>query len=821
MANSGTNLGKAYVQIMPSARGISGSISKLLGGEAKSAGTSAGLGFGGKLVGAASKILVAAGLGKALASSIRAGGALEQSIGGIQTLFKGSADIVKGYAKNAYRDAQISANEYMEQATSFSASLLQSLGGDTKKAAKTADIAIKDMADNSAKMGTNISSIQDAYQGFAKQNYTMLDNLKLGYGGTKTEMERLLADAQKITGVKYDINNLNDVFNAIHAIQGELNISGVAADEAKTTLIGSFNAMKASAQDFLGNLALGMDIKEPLSNLITTTGTFLFGNLIPMIINIGKALPGALVQAISEAGPAMVKQGKNLMASLGIGLSDSSPLNGLGAKLMTNLQPVINGIKTGLGFLPELFQTVSQSVMGVVDIIAGGLAKLDFSGIGNLVSALIPALTSGFQTFSSIVGPAVQMVVDSFVGLWNAIQPVLSILATALMPIFNIVASFLGGVFKGVLLGLAGTFDMLRGVIEFLTPAFSVLMSAISFLEPVLAKIAEWVGVAIGMFANLGQTGLNLSNIIQNAWANIQTSMFVLGETVRTVITSIKGFFTNLKLSAALLGGGLKGVWDTIKLCIINAGKSIQGSINSIKTFFNGLKSTGDGLWKGLKNAWNQIIGVISGAVGKISGFINRITNIFNSLRNINLFSAGKAIIDGFLRGLKHAFGAVKNFVGGIAGWIKSHKGPISYDRKLLIPAGNAIIGGLNKSMINSFKDVKANVLSMAGEIYDGFNFNVKPINLSPDISSLDKNILDKKLDSNLDFNAYSEYKANRDSKLEIMLLDILSLLKILSEKDDDVYIDGEKVSVMLGRKIDEYKKKKDLYENRRMGVVI
>lgn len=821
MANSGTNLGKAYVQIMPSARGISGSISKLLGGEAKSAGASAGLGFGGKLVGVASKILVTAGLGKALASSIRAGGALEQSIGGIQTLFKGSADIVKGYAKNAYRDAQISANKYMEQATSFSAALIKSLGGDTKKAAKTADMAIKDMADNSAKMGTNISSIQDAYQGFAKQNYTMLDNLKLGFGGTKGEMQRLLTEAEKITGIKYDINNLNDVYQAIHVIQKELNISGVAADEAKTTLIGSFNAMKASAQDFLGNLALGMDIKEPLSNLITTTGTFLFGNLIPMIINIGKAIPGALVQAISEAGPAMIEQGKNLMASLGIGLSDSSPLNGLGAKLMTNLQPVINGIKTGLGFLPELFQTVSQSVMGVVDIIAGGLAKLDFSGIGNLVSALIPALTSGFQTFSSIVGPAIQIVVDSFVGLWNAIQPVLTILAQALMPIFNIVASFLGGVFKGVLLGLAGTFDMLRGVIEFLTPAFSVLMSAISFLEPILAKIAEWVGVAIGMFANLGQTGLNLSNIIQNAWANIQTSMFVLGETVRTVITSIKGFFTNLKLSAAILGGGLKGVWDAIKLSIINAGKSIQGSINSIKTFFNGLKRTGDGLWKGLKNAWNQIIGVISGAVGKISGFINRITNIFNSLRNINLFSAGKAIIDGFLRGLKHAFKSVKDFVLGIPGWIVKNKGPLPYDRKLLIPAGNAIIGGLNTSMIQSFKDVKSNVLKMAGEIYDGFDIKVKPINLSPDISSLDKNILDKKINSKLDFNAYSEYKANRDSKLESMLLDILSLLKILTDKNDDVYIDGEKVSVMLGKRIDEYKKRKDLYENRRMGVVI
>lgn len=778
MANSGTNLGKAYVQIMPSARGISGSISKLLGGEAKSAGTSAGLGFGGKLVGAASKILVAAGLGKALASSIRAGGALEQSIGGIQTLFKGSADIVKGYAKNAYRDAQISANEYMEQATSFSASLLQSLGGDTKKAAKTADIAIKDMADNSAKMGTNISSIQDAYQGFAKQNYTMLDNLKLGYGGTKTEMERLLADAEKITGIKYDINNLNDVFNAIHAIQGELNISGVAADEAKTTLIGSFNAMKASAQDFAGSLALGMDIKEPLSNLITTTGTFLFGNLIPMIINIGKAIPGALVQAISEAGPAMVKQGKNLMASLGIGLSDSSPLNGLGAKLMTNLQPVINGIKTGLGFLPELFQTVSQSVMGVVDIIAGGLAKLDFSGIGNLVSAYIPALTSGFQTFSSIVGPAVQMVVDSFVGLWNAIQPVLTILAQALMPIFNIVASFLGGVFKGVLLGVAGTFDILKVVIEFLTPVFSALVSVLNFISPVLQKIAEWVGVAIGLFANLGQSGSGLKTMMKSAWENISNAI----STAQTIV---------------------------------------YGSISHILRVFNSLKAGGNSLKAVLQTAWRLITSSISGAVGKITGYIGNIKNLFNSLKNINLFNAGKSIINGFLRGLKSAWKAVTGFIGGIAGWIKSHKGPISYDRKLLIPAGNAIIGGLNKSMIESFKDVKANVLSMAGEIYEGFDIKVKPINLSPDISDLDKNILDKKLDSNLDFNAYSEYKAKRDSKLESMLLEILSLLKILSDKDDDVYIDGEKVSVMLGRKIDEYKKKKDLYENRRMGVVI
>lgn len=171
--SKGTDLGKAYVQIVPSAQGIKGSISNILNPEARSAGKSSGLGLGGSLVSMASKVIATAGIGKAFAASIKAGGALEQSIGGIETLFKGSADIVKNYAKEAYKTSGVSANQYMEQATKFSASLLQSLGGDTRKAADSADMAIRDMSDNANKMGTNIQSIQDAYQGFAKQNYTI------------------------------------------------------------------------------------------------------------------------------------------------------------------------------------------------------------------------------------------------------------------------------------------------------------------------------------------------------------------------------------------------------------------------------------------------------------------------------------------------------------------------------------------------------------------------------------------------------------------------------------------------------------------------
>ncbi len=195
-------------------------------------------------------------------ASVKARGELEQQIGGIETLFKNNADKVIENANKAYKTAGLSAIEYMSTATSFSASLLQSLGNDTAKAAEIADMAIIDMSDNANKMGTSMEMIQNAYQGFAKQNYTMLDNLKLGYGGTKTEMERLLADAEKLTGIKYDINNLNDVYNAIHVIQGELGITGTTAKEASETLQGSMASLSASWNNFLSGAGDFSDVLE-------------------------------------------------------------------------------------------------------------------------------------------------------------------------------------------------------------------------------------------------------------------------------------------------------------------------------------------------------------------------------------------------------------------------------------------------------------------------------------------------------------------------------------------------------------------------------
>lgn len=316
-----TELAKAYVQIIPSAQGISGKIQQAIEPDAEVAGTS----FGGKLVGKIKGVIATAAIGKALASTISEGAALEQSLGGIETLFKDSADKVKANAAKAYQTAGMSANDYMELTTSFSASLLSSLAGDTSKAADVADMAMVDMSDNANKMGTNMEDIKNAYQGFAKQNYTMLDNLKLGYGGTKSEMERLLADAQKISGVEYNIDNLSDVYSAIHVIQGELDITGTTAKEASTTISGSFNSLKAAAKNAMGQITLGMDVGPALNQLATTLVTFAAGNLIPAIWNIASALPTAIITFISALGPQLFTVVSELIPQIVNGISTGIP----------------------------------------------------------------------------------------------------------------------------------------------------------------------------------------------------------------------------------------------------------------------------------------------------------------------------------------------------------------------------------------------------------------------------------------------------------------------------------------------------------------
>ena len=375
----GTQIATAYVHVVPSMKGVKGTLQEAFDTEAASAGDSAGKTLASRIKGA----LVAAGIGKVLGDTVKsalaAGGALQQSFGGLETLYGNAAEGAKEYAMAAAQ-AGIDANTYAEQAVSFGAALKQAFGGDTQKAMEAANTAILDMADNSAKMGTDIQSIQTAYQGFAKQNYTMLDNLKLGYGGTKTEMERLLKDAEKLTGIKYDINNLGDVYAAIHAIQEELGVAGVAAKEANTTLTGSMNALKASFQNLMASMSLGLDLTEPITQIIQSAGALLFNNLIPMVGNIFKAMPQVIIAAARQIMPT-IQQGITALLNGEIGNTIMIMTAGFMAKIPDMMQ-------TGFELLKGLVQGIISNVPQILVAAAGVIAQFAAAVATNLPTIL-------------------------------------------------------------------------------------------------------------------------------------------------------------------------------------------------------------------------------------------------------------------------------------------------------------------------------------------------------------------------------------------------------------------------------------------------
>ena len=373
------SLANAYVQILPTAKGMKDALRNILNDNMPS-GSEPGEKYGNGLASKIKGVIAAAGIGKALSSAVMEGANLEQSLGGIETLFKESADKVKQNAANAYKTAGMSANEYMELTTSFSASLLSSLANDTSKSADIADMAMTDMSDNANKMGTSMEDIKNAYQGFAKQNYTMLDNLKLGYGGTKTEMQRLLADAQKITGVKYDINNLADVYNAIHVIQGELGITGTTAKEAASTLSGSFSAMKASFKNALGQITLGMDIKPALNALANTVVTFLVGNLIPAVWNIVSALPSAVMTFAQAIGPQLVSAFTSILPQISQGFNEGIP------QIVESAQNMISQFCANIQEnLPAFVQNGVSIITSIVNGILQNLPSI-VSSAGNMIT---------------------------------------------------------------------------------------------------------------------------------------------------------------------------------------------------------------------------------------------------------------------------------------------------------------------------------------------------------------------------------------------------------------------------------------------------
>lgn len=488
----GIELAKAYVQIVPSAEGIQGKITEALGGEPAAAGDAAGQSLGAQLVGTLKKVIAAAGIGKIISDSINMGGALQQSLGGVETLFKDSADTVKEYAAQAYRTVGLSANDYMEQTTSFAASLLSSVSQDTDAAAQLANMAMVDMADNANKMGTDMQDIQNAYQGFAKQNYTMLDNLKLGYGGTQAEMQRLLNDATKISGVKYDLGNLADMYSAIHIIQQEMDITGTTAKEAATTLTGSFAAMKAAAENVMGNWSTGADLTEPLQALADTAQTFLVDNLLPMIGNVLAGIPEIVYSLVPE----LLQTGTELLSSLAQGFTEG---------------------------IPEFFSTALPQLLAFTDQLRDNAASFVDAGL-NLITQLLNGLVAGLpdliayvpdiiinicgiinDNMPKILGEGVAIIVQLVVGIVKAVPDLLANWKKILQAVLSVISAINWlNIGKNLLTGVAnGVKSMGSSMLNAFKGGFS---SALAWIKSLPSQAVQWGKNLIQSFIN-GLTG--------------------------------------------------------------------------------------------------------------------------------------------------------------------------------------------------------------------------------------------------------------------------------------------------------------------------
>lgn len=502
--------------------------------------------------------------------SIKSYADIEQNIGGVETLFKNSADTVIVNAKKAYETAGLSANQYMETVTSFSASLLQSLGGDTVKAAEVADMAIIDMSDNANKMGTSMEAIQNAYQGFAKQNYTMLDNLKLGYGGTKEEMQRLLSDAQKITGIKYDISNLNDVYQAIHVIQGELGITGTTAKEATETISGSVNAVKGAWANFMSGSGSIDEVISTVSTAVTNVGKAL-GTMAPKIV---EGLVG-LVNGLLPQIPSLIQGLLPTILDGVIGLTTG----------LINAFPQIVSMLASL--LPQITQSLIEGLIQITNSLSAMLPTL-IPTIIEAVLGLIPILLNNLPLF---INAGIQLIIGLANGLINAIPIIIDMLPQIIESLIN---GLMGALPQLILLGPTLIVGLAKGLI-------SAIPSLISITPKIWQGLISGIKSGLGNFINVG------SQLIKGLWQGISDVTGWIVSKIKgfgkTVLNAIKGIFGIHSPSKEFAWIG--------KMNILGLEKGMEDMKGDLNTTFDDMMNLSPTMLASASNSYNPNVNVV------------------------------------------------------------------------------------------------------------------------------------------------------------------------------------------------------------------
>ena len=734
-----TSVGSACITLMPSMDGFAGKIC----GEFGSTGSKAGNAFGNTMtagidggVKRSSGLLaglgtVARGVGTVAAAGMTAltgavtaiGGAAlsayadyEQLVGGVDTLFGSASGQLQAYAADAYKTCGMSANQYMTQATSFAASLVSSCGGDVAKAADYANMAMGDMSDNVNKMGSNMVDVQNAYQGFAKQNYTMLDNLKLGYGGTKEEMERLIADANKLReaqGKNADltIDSYADVVEAIHTVQENMGITGTTAKEAATTISGSIGMAKAAWENFITGLGRDdVDFSQLTEQLLTSIGA-VATNVAPRVAQIGQGiiqafpivlagLGAVLAPIVSEALATAWNIAVQALAGIGIHLPevDASQILSAFQTVADVASTVVGVVRSAFEAVPGIFETVTSAVGGAVSTVISVLtpfaeyfaaqmlpAIVSFaSGLVSAFAAVWPVLSQFGQTITNIgtavmpvlqnafalIMPLISQAISLVMQLFSALSPLISQVAAALMPALTAIGTALANLAAAVLPGLAAAVQVVFSVLQMLMPVIQTVLSVVGSIVSVVLTVASQVIAAV----------INAAAVVSSVISAVLTVVSALVAGVTAFIGSILAVVGGcVSTVSALVAGVVNTVVSLIGSLVSSVLSAISGLVSGIASFFQSIVSTmssaASSAYSAVTGAFNSMVGAVSGAVGNLMGVVSgipgQITGFFAGAGSW-LVDSGRAIIDGLVSGIQSAIGGALGAVSGAVSQIRA-----------------------------------------------------------------------------------------------------------------------------------------------------